>query len=29
VTLPFVYARQAQAELRAVARYAAQQWGAA
>ena len=29
MTQPFVYAPQAQAELRAIVRYTAQQWGAA
>jgi len=29
VTRPFVYSREAQAELREIVRYTAQQWGAA
>lgn len=29
MTRPFVYAREAQAELREIVRYSAQQWGAA
>lgn len=29
MTRPFVYAREAQAELREIVRYTAQQWGAA
>lgn len=29
MTRPFVYAREAQAELREIVRYAARQWGAA